>query len=576
MNDESSGSEDRPSEQQLASEELQRLMHEIAKASEGLQRLMRQVTEPSEELQRLMRQVTEPSEELQRLMRQVTEPSEELQRLMRQVTEPSEELQRLMRQVTGPSEELQRLMRQVTGPSEELQRLMRQVTGPSSATTAATRSLAEPSDKLVPETSLEDEDQQDSEPVGADQSVPAAVAQLRSILDEAGRDSTVVSRPGPEREAVELRFSLPAGRDERLVVVDEPGAAALLEDENLLAWRSLTVYDGIWNEETSVIEVAVRGERFGPPPRMLRRALNVGSEDGARLLDLVAPTTNTRVVVGEAGATAAAILAYGMGHRRRAPMTLRCEGRDVTTTQAADDLIERIADALFFDIEVNSGVALVLSRLEKRSRPRRWRPSQRRDPSFPANQYPHAPLLLYRLGRDRSLPPVIRYWALYQVLEYFFPKYANEEALRRMGRHLRSPSFDPHREEDIVRLVALAGRSANSGERDDLGSTLEAITSPGELRDVIAELDIGGVLRRDGRELSVESVNPEADDVVRLLARRIYDIRCRIVHSKSSSPNELGPGLLAGTAHDDLIQPELPLLEYLAQQALIAAAEPLR
>jgi hypothetical protein len=59
------------------------------------------------------------------------------------------------------------------------------------------------------------------------------------------------------------------------------------------------------------------------------------------------------------------------------------------------------------------------------------------------------------------------------------------------------------------------------------------------------------------------------------VAVRIYDIRCRIVHSKSSSERDIGPGLLPGTHHDDLLRDELPLMEYLAQAALVSAAEPL-
>lgn len=147
---------------------------------------------------------------------------------------------------------------------------------------------------------------------------------------------------------------------------------------------------------------------------------------------------------------------------------------------------------------MNRGPSMVLARLESHVRPRRWGPEIRRDPSFPRNRYPHAPRLLYRLGRDRSLPPVIRYWALYQVLEYFFPTYANEDAMRRLRPHLRSPTFDPHRDEDIVKAISLAGRSATSGEREDLVSTLEAITSSDELRTVIEHLDLEEALRKGG------------------------------------------------------------------------------
>ena len=237
--------------------------------------------------------------------------------------------------------------------------------------------------------------------------------------------------------------------------------------------------------------------------------------------------------------------------------------------------IERLADSLFFDVEVNQGISIVLGRLASGTRPRRWRPHPKKEASFPGVNIPMHRFCSTGSG-DRALPPVIRYWALYQVLEYFFPRYSSEEALRRLSRHLLSPSFDPHREEDVLTAISMVGSATGGPERDMLTTTLDAITSAPELRRVIAERGIADVLKKEGKDLSVELVDPQSDDLVRKLAHRVYDVRCRIVHSKSSTLSQLGPGLLAGTAHDDLIQPELPLLEYLAQQAIVASAEPLR
>ena len=85
--------------------------------------------------------------------------------------------------------------------------------------------------------------------------------------------------------------------------------------------------------------------------------------------------------------------------------------------------------------------------------------------------------------------------------------------------HVRSPVFDPHRDEDLVKAISIVWRSANLRERESLVTTLEAVTSADEVRAVIDDLDIGEVLRKLGRELSKEAVNPESDDLIKQLER---------------------------------------------------------
>ena len=55
-----------------------------------------------------------------------------------------------------------------------------------------------------------------------------------------------------------------------------------------------------------------------------------------------------------------------------------------------------------------------------------------------------------------------------------------------------------------------------------------------------------------------------------------FNVKTVIVYSKDTGISDSGPGVLAGTPDDDLVGRELPLLDYLAQQALVASAGPLR
>jgi len=190
--------------------------------------------------------------------------------------------------------------------------------------------------------------------------------------------------------------------------------------------------------------------------------------------------------------------------------------------------------------------------------------------------YPHEPAVLYRSARELGTTPLIRYWTYYQVLEYFFPRYSLEEARRTASHILVDPRFDPHREEDVSRLLDSLGQATGRNrttEEKDLATTLNAIVTESEIRQYIDDSGLEDLLRSKDSEVSDKRIILAGNEPTRgSVAARIYDIRCRIVHSKSDGGSG-GTGLLPGTYHEDLVLRELPLIEFLAQRALIASAE---
>jgi hypothetical protein len=265
----------------------------------------------------------------------------------------------------------------------------------------------------------------------------------------------------------------------------------------------------------------------------------------------------------------------------RQPLTLTLTGLTLATTAEAEAVLETVGDALMFESELVYGQSFSLARLERREVLRSGDPLRRRPRGqlrFPSNRYPHEPAVLFKTGRDRLAAPIIRYWSFYQVLEYFFPAYSLEAARRRLATLLRDPRFDVHSDDDLTRAVqqlAGAGRGLANSEREQLLATIEAIVSEDDLRDFFASAPALSEQLARKSEVSAEviSLDPKAD-LRRSISSRIYDIRCRIVHSKSDAA-PTGAGLLPGSHHDDLVRAELPVVEYLAQRALIAAAEPL-
>ncbi|WCO65025.1 hypothetical protein PO878_10995 [Iamia majanohamensis] len=262
-------------------------------------------------------------------------------------------------------------------------------------------------------------------------------------------------------------------------------------------------------------------------------------------------------------------------------LSLTIEGVRVDSSNA-DELIELLSDSLLIELDMKYNFRFELRRLQVRptamvSRPRRLTGTE--GPfDFPANKYSHEAASLYRAGRHQTTPPLIRYWALYQVLEYYFPRYAREEARRRTALVVRSPMFNHHSEDHLDQVVSsvLDSPGGPQGrESEQLEAVLRSIVSERLLFDFLEESGLAPFISDRNTELSEYPVHQKVPDPIKALAKRIYQIRCRIVHSKSDARRDHGPSLIPGTRHDDLIGLELPLMEFLARRALVAGCESL-
>jgi hypothetical protein len=187
-------------------------------------------------------------------------------------------------------------------------------------------------------------------------------------------------------------------------------------------------------------------------------------------------------------------------------------------------------------------------------------------------------MTMYQSGMEAANSPLIRYWSFYQVLEYFFPRFSREYSVNQLARFLKSPAFSPHNSDDVIKAVEIANSSSTGSisEVDQLKVTIRAVVSGVEVRRFIEESGLEDQLQRKKSELSNQLVRSSSDvDMLDQLSERIYDIRCRIVHSKSMNSRDGGPGLLPGTHHDDLVLGEVELIRFLAEQALLSASGPL-
>jgi len=177
--------------------------------------------------------------------------------------------------------------------------------------------------------------------------------------------------------------------------------------------------------------------------------------------------------------------------------------------------------------------------------------------------------------------PLLQFLAYYQVIEFYFVSYSQEDAKRKIQSILKDPTFRLDRDADIGRLLStFSARGQGFGdERSQLRACINACVDSAELRKYLTETDDRSEFFSSkqkgltGHKLPI--ANKDADlrnDVADL----VYDIRCKIVHTKGDAREGQVDLLLPFSKEADLLFHDIELLQYLARQVLISASSPIR
>lgn len=259
-------------------------------------------------------------------------------------------------------------------------------------------------------------------------------------------------------------------------------------------------------------------------------------------------------------------------------LSLKIYGLSFKTHDSALECLNKLSSSLLFQLELMSNVAFTL----RRKRTPRRRQNQNKtfvelDLKFPVAEFDQAPLSLYWYGRSASGMPLLQYLAFYQVIEFYFPIYSQSEAHRKLKSILRNPSFRGDRESDISKLlnaIHVSRSGAFGDERSQLRATLDECVDAEELRlffssDTERSNFFSTKSKLGFHKLNLVNVESELRADV---SRRIYDIRCKIVHTKSDARDADVELLLPFSREAEQLHLDIELIQFIAQQVLIAGS----
>lgn len=375
---------------------------------------------------------------------------------------------------------------------------------------------------------------------------------------------------------------MPSGRDTTPIMLFEP---RLVKDLLAIPFERYVVfgsYVAICSYQDSVIEaglspLATPGQNLpivmqslaGVPPeqRGLRKPIPT--------ITLQSPNGTGRVLLGP---SSQALDVLGLGAGRQRP-SLRIEGIRVEQYADALELLEKVSNAVLFQLEVarNTAVGLIRRRRGPRRLLSRKGTANPIQLEFPSSEYDRDPISLYWYARSATGMPLLQFLAYYQAIEFYFPTYSEAEARRKVRNVLKSPAFRADRDADLARIL-LAAKSSGSGfgdERAQLRATLNECLEPGALRDWFGESPGRAEYfskKTEGltsQRIGVASPNADLRNDV---ADRVYDIRCKIVHTKSGGRDGEVELLLPYSKEAELLYSDIDLIQFCVREVLISAS----
>lgn len=423
---------------------------------------------------------------------------------------------------------------------------------------------------------------------------------LKKKLDEAKvvyEEIVPVDPEFPKR----IIFDIPAGREKNecfFAFREEPLELALnCEFEK---FRFLQGYEGIWSKEKEVIEAEITSVEN--PSRFFLNRLNElinkpekedEDEDTEEITIIPLPSFEDYTIsMGYCSQE----FAFLSSSRERGPrgrnmrrITIKIENSRVTTHDTARDILEKIANSIFFQIDLAYEIPISLqsqreSWIERHNKRRRKQlfVDKTATISEPKYEYDSEPISLYWYAKESGQMPIFQYLAFYQTVEFYFPIYSSFEAKQKIQGIIKDPRFNPNRDTDITKIISTiqsnSGGKSFGNEREQLKATINACTNNIELKEFFSadQNRFDFYSENKGKNLAKQkiSVKNETADFVAEVSERIYEIRCRIVHSKASEGDfEV---LLPYSNEVKKMDFDIELIEFIARKVLITSSRPIK
>lgn len=267
---------------------------------------------------------------------------------------------------------------------------------------------------------------------------------------------------------------------------------------------------------------------------------------------------------------------------------IRCWSLKITSnTPMKLKSFHKLVTSYIFQISFNlSSVIIPIKTLDELFRRRisgRMRRSSINELDPPRRAYTNDLVYHYQMALSSDVS-FLSYLSFYHIFEHYFESVFNDDLIETVKRELTSPSFSYKRKNDIAGLikkvskaVQLRGENQSFNEQAALKLTLDKYVVVDTLKADLESYKSGQtdyyklnkVTFSEGDTIDFDDIDKEK--IIAQIAKRVYKTRNSLVHSKDGDKSKYTP------FHDDKqLLPELPLLQFMAEQVIINSSEDIR
>lgn len=373
--------------------------------------------------------------------------------------------------------------------------------------------------------------------------------------------------------------SLPAGQGNRQIGVFSAEQADILLSEEFERVRFLPGLEAVWRPDQSAVELGLQTTRFNAEA-LLKRIAGLSPARGqntAPAFQLASPAGTGRpgIIISEATKL------YRSLTGGRVQYTLKMDAITAATSDKVTLNVMDYVNSLFFQIDQIHGYTFSLIRERKRRAFISRKSRSDLQVVYPATKLNDEAVSLYWYGKSARSMPLLQYLAYYQCIEFYFPRYSQIEARKRVGALVRRPTFRATRDDDLDRVISAvqAARSGGYGsERTQLRAVINECIGPDELR-IYLEASAARSEHFAGKTAKARyhkiPIGNKKADLRNDVADRIYDIRCRVVHTKNDQSDDELKMILPFSDDVDHLGEDIELIEFISTAVLSTSSSEL-
>ena len=405
-------------------------------------------------------------------------------------------------------------------------------------------------------------------------------------------------------DRTELFIQVPCERETKTIVINQKYEdLQKVYDSNFEKYNFIKGFEAIYSKELGIIECEIQsgdlmrgvGYLFRRLAKIFKQNIGYNSyldysfDENEVIFEFPSPNDKIKIYLGQSsipfsfliGSKADAIV---LRKKLRVYPIIRIEGLEIENHNQAKEILSMIGNSVFFQIDLITNIPVHLTMdkgLQREINTRKGKSLNDVEFTPPKFQYDKETISLYWYARTAENMPLLQFLAFYQVLEFYFPQYSSKDAQERIKNLLKDPTFDRNSDKNIAKILEIvkvtAKGKAIGDERSQIRATIISCVDIIELNSFFNDFQD----RRDffddqkkGKSLVSQKIsfNRKDHDIRLDVASRIYDLRCRIVHTKEDNESEL---LLPFSQELALIKFDIDLIEFIARKVLIASGKQL-